>query len=58
MFGLHIVYMLEVIEELQENTEILRHTEGFVCYASKGNTDETHTPKQQLLQFLTVIQER
>ena len=50
--------MLEVIEELQENTEILRHTEGFVCYASKGNTDETHTPKQQLLQFLTVIQER
>jgi len=46
----HVVYMLEVMEESQENTEILRHHEahGRFVLLRKGSADEkTPTPKHR-----------
>ena len=40
------VYMLGVIEESKENTQILKHHEAHVRFwlQRRGNTGETHTP--------------
>ena len=46
----HFIYMLEVIEESQENTEIMRRHEAhgrFWLLRKSRPTDETHSPKQR-----------
>jgi len=56
----HVVQMLRVIKESQENAEIMRRNVAHGSFLlGKGNTDEMHAPKQrqQLLQLVTVIQE-